>query len=247
MNAGEPVSAHRSVEWLVGRPDLFFAYLKDGMVMPEVIDEIRATGVPTCNFSCNNEHQFHLVEQVSPDFDFSLHSEKSAAEKFDRIGATPLWFPMAANPKDYHPYDVPQTIDVSFVGQCYALRPRHVLRLLMEGIEVQVFGPGWLLDSSREFVDAAESWLCRVLDANASGRLPHDALRRVVMARWLAVCRAAGRHGPWTVARFERSPITCLIGCTVQEKLRLYAVCGVRSAARWGLRSRDLLHQRGVI
>ena len=40
--------------------DLVFAYLMDGMVEPAAIDEIRAVGVPACNFSCNNIHQFHL-------------------------------------------------------------------------------------------------------------------------------------------------------------------------------------------
>ena len=36
--------------------DLFFAYFMDGMVDVDVIDAIRAKGVPTCNFSCNKEH-----------------------------------------------------------------------------------------------------------------------------------------------------------------------------------------------
>ena len=71
--------------------DLFFTYLMDGMVEPGVIDEIRKTGVPTCNFSCNNAHQFDLVDEISTHFDFNLHSEKDARTKFLEIGATPLW------------------------------------------------------------------------------------------------------------------------------------------------------------
>jgi spore maturation protein CgeB len=76
--------------------DLFFAYLMDGMVEPGVIDEIRKTGVPTCNFSCNNTHQFYLVGELSPHFDYNLHSEQDAREKFLEIGANPVWWPMAA-------------------------------------------------------------------------------------------------------------------------------------------------------
>jgi len=125
--------------------DLFFAYLKDDMVETAAIDEIRKTGVPTCNFSCNNTHQFDLVDELSPHFDYSLHSEKDAADKFRAIGANPVWFPMAANPKYYHPCDVSQTLDATFIGQKYARRPYYIWHLLENGINVHVYGPGWRL------------------------------------------------------------------------------------------------------
>jgi spore maturation protein CgeB len=125
--------------------DLFFAYLMDGMIEPGAIDEIRKLGVPTCNFSCNNTHQFDLVDELSPHFDYSLHSEKDSTAKFRAIGANPIWFPMAANPQYYHPYDVPRALDVTFVGQKYARRPYYIWHLLENGIDVQVYGPGWRL------------------------------------------------------------------------------------------------------
>lgn len=123
--------------------DLFFAYLKDEMVDPGVIDEIRQIGVPTCNFSCNNAHQFHIVQNISPHFDYNLHSEQNAREKFLKIGATPLWWPMASNPKYFKPREVPRTIDVSFVGANYALRAQYVAHLLENGIDVHAYGPRW--------------------------------------------------------------------------------------------------------
>jgi len=125
--------------------DLFFSYLRDGMVNVQVIDEIGKVGVPTCNFSCNNTHQFDLVDEISPHFDFNLHSEKDAARKFRKIGANPVWFPMAANPKYYRPLDIKRTIDVTFVGQKYARRPYYVWHLLENGIDVHVYGPNWRL------------------------------------------------------------------------------------------------------
>lgn len=125
--------------------DLFFAYLRDDMIELTVIDEIKRYGVPTCNFSCNNTHQFYLVEKLSPHFDFNLHCEKDADKKFRQIDATPIWFPMAANPKYYKILDVEKTIDVSFVGQKYAKRPNYIYYLLENDIDVQVYGPGWLL------------------------------------------------------------------------------------------------------
>ncbi|GIW09737.1 MAG: hypothetical protein KatS3mg061_0794 [Dehalococcoidia bacterium] len=128
--------------------DLFFAYLRDGMVLPEVIDAINQLGVPTCNFSCNNAHQFHLVQEISRHFTYSLHSERDCREKFLQVGARPIWFQMAANPRRYAPQPVPRTVPVSFVGMNYALRSEYILYLLEQGVEVHVYGPGWLPASS---------------------------------------------------------------------------------------------------
>jgi spore maturation protein CgeB len=123
--------------------DLFFTYLIDGMVDVGAIDEIRRAGVVTCNFSCNNAHQFYLVEEISPHFAYNLHSEKDARAKFLAIGANPLWWPMASNPKYFKPLDLPRTVAVSFVGMNYALRARYITHLLEHGLDVNVYGPGW--------------------------------------------------------------------------------------------------------
>jgi len=122
---------------------LFFSYLMDGMVETGVLDEIRKSGVPTCNFSCNNAHQFYLVDELSPHFDYNLHSEKDARDKFLAIGAKPFWWPMASNPKYFKPRDVPRTIAVSFVGANYALRARYIAYLLQNKVDLHAYGPGW--------------------------------------------------------------------------------------------------------
>ena len=123
--------------------DLFFSYFIDGMVDPEIISRIHKLGIPAVNFSCNNAHQFHLVEKISPYFDYSLHAERDANEKFIAIGANPIWFPMASNPNYFKPMDVSRTIESSFVGGNYANRAKYIHHLLSNGINVQVFGPGW--------------------------------------------------------------------------------------------------------
>lgn len=123
--------------------DLFFSYLTDGMVEPGAIDEIRRTGVPTCNFSCNNAHQFYLVEQISSHFDYSLHAERDARDKFLGVGANPLWWPMASNPKYFGPIHCRRTIEASFVGGSYALRSRYVESLLRSGVDAHAYGPNW--------------------------------------------------------------------------------------------------------
>lgn len=123
--------------------ELFFAYLMDGMVDPGAIDEIHKTSVPTCNFSCNNAHQFYLVDDLSSHFDYNLHSEKDAREKFAAIGANPVWWPMASNPKYFKPLNIPRTIPVSFVGANYALRARYIGHLLEKEVDVHAYGSGW--------------------------------------------------------------------------------------------------------
>jgi spore maturation protein CgeB len=128
--------------------DLFFSYLMDGMVNPGVIDKIRKMGVPTCNFSCNNIHQFYLIDELSPHFDYNLHSEKDVGEKFLKIGANPIWWPMASNPKYFKPVDEPHNIEASFVGGNYALRAKYVSFLLHNRIDVHAYGPGWASGSS---------------------------------------------------------------------------------------------------
>src|SRR6185312_5982454 len=123
--------------------DLFFACVVDGMLDPAVLAEIRRAGVIAVNFSCNNCHQFHLVREISKHFDYNLHSEGDVAPKFTAAGATPLWWPMASNPKYFRPYYVPRNIPVSFVGANYALRARYVSYLLEHGMDAQIFGPTW--------------------------------------------------------------------------------------------------------
>jgi len=124
--------------------DLVFAYLMDGMVDPAAIDEIRSSGVPTTNFSCNNAHQFDLVDELSPHFDISLHAEKDARAKFLAVGANPLWWPMASNPTYFKPVNIPRTVSASFVGANYALRARYIVHLLQNQVDTHVYGPGWL-------------------------------------------------------------------------------------------------------
>ena len=50
--------------------DLFFSYFYSASILPEVIDEIRALGIMTVNFYCNNIHQFDLVSEIAPHYDY---------------------------------------------------------------------------------------------------------------------------------------------------------------------------------
>ena len=126
--------------------DFFLSYFTDSDVDKDLICEIKKTGVPTANFSCNNTHQFYLTKNIAPFFDYNLHSEKSAKEKFKKIGANPVWFQMAANPKHYYPFETKKIHDVSFIGACYARRATYVGHLLENNINMHCYGPNWLIN-----------------------------------------------------------------------------------------------------
>ncbi len=127
-----------------GPYDFAFFYLMDGMCEPGVLEEIRKTGTPTANFSCNNVHQFYLVEPIIDCFDFNLYSEKAAGEKFSGRRSKAIWWPMASNPRYFHPVKTKFRHDVSFVGACYAGRLEEAHQLLLHGLPLKVFGPGWI-------------------------------------------------------------------------------------------------------
>jgi hypothetical protein len=123
--------------------DLFFGYFYSSVVYPETIDLIRASGVPTVNFSCNNVHQFDLVREIAPRFDVCVVPELAARADFEAVGAKPLRIQLAANPRVYRPFPEPRTYDVTFIGQRYADRAEYLSHLHEHGVAVRAWGAGW--------------------------------------------------------------------------------------------------------
>lgn len=123
--------------------DLFFSYYYSASVDPGVIDRIRGLGIPTVNFYCNSIHQFHLVEEIAPHFDYCMFPEREAEPKYLAVGANPVHIQMAANPRFYKPYPVPRDYAVTFVGQKYLNREEYVRYLFANGVDVRVWGAGW--------------------------------------------------------------------------------------------------------
>jgi len=124
--------------------DLFIAYVWDIHVLPDAIHQIRSLGVPTVLFYCNAAHQFHLVAKIAPSFDYCMVPEREALMKYRAVGANPIHIQMAADPEMYRPFDVPRLYEATFVGQMYFNRSDYVGYLIWHGVDVRVWGPGWL-------------------------------------------------------------------------------------------------------
>ncbi len=123
--------------------EFILTYYSSSHITPDAIDELRRLGPPVINFSCNNAHQFHLVSEISPHFDFCMVPEKQALEKYRSVGANPLHIQMAANPDFYRPYKTRLCYDATFVGQKYLNRNEYIHYLYNKGVSAKVWGPNW--------------------------------------------------------------------------------------------------------
>jgi spore maturation protein CgeB len=123
--------------------DLFFSYFYDACVMVEGLEQIRAMGIKTVNWYCNGSYQFHLVEEISPHYDWCLVPEKFRLKNYRAIGARPIYCQEGANPNMYKPQNVPVEFAVTFVGQAYGERPDYIKHLLDGGVDIRVWGYGW--------------------------------------------------------------------------------------------------------
>jgi spore maturation protein CgeB len=109
-------------------------------------------GIITVNWYCNASYQFHLVKDIAPAFDFSLVPEKFRLVDYKNIGANPIYFQEAANPKIYKPYNVAKSIDVSFAGSRYGDRTTLVNEISKNDININVYGNGWKQKSIKKII-----------------------------------------------------------------------------------------------
>jgi hypothetical protein len=117
--------------------------VSDSHLEEEAIAEVRERVAPIANFFCNNVHQFHLVRRNARHFTVCLVPEAAAMRDYERAGASPIFFPMAANPDVYRPLPRPRRYQATFAGQRYADRAGNLLALREAGVDAHVFGQGW--------------------------------------------------------------------------------------------------------
>lgn len=129
--------------------DLCFFYICDGFVDYDVLKRIQKCGVPIINYSCNNIHQFHLVQRISRVVDCNIYAELHAGPKFAAIGANAVQMQMGASPDVYRPIETAYLYEASFIGQRYADRGELMSSLISAGIDAHAFGPRWRNDVER--------------------------------------------------------------------------------------------------
>jgi glycosyltransferase involved in cell wall biosynthesis len=130
-----------------------FTYLSGELVTPETVRELSNLGAPMVNLSLNDKEGFvgrvregvaTGVRDICRYFDLCWTSTSDALEKYCVEEATPVYLPEGANPEIHRPYEEEEkAFDVSFVGQCYEIRPAVIAALRDAGIRVEAFGPGW--------------------------------------------------------------------------------------------------------
>lgn len=129
--------------------DLFLSYFYNSHFAPEGFDEIHRLGIPTVNFYCNSIHQFDLVAEIAASVNHSWHTEKNARASYLKAGARPVWVQMGADPDVYRPLaHVTREARACFVGQRYADRDRHLAALINEGVPLDTYGSGWIINNS---------------------------------------------------------------------------------------------------
>ena len=132
--------------------DVIFSYLSGEIVTPETMEQLRSLHIPMLNLALNDKEAFvgkirsgqaMGSKDICRFFDLCWTSTEDALEKYCVEGALPIYLPEGANPDIHRPYDLPKTIDVSFVGQCYGNRSGVVRQLMRKGIQIEAWGEGW--------------------------------------------------------------------------------------------------------
>ena len=127
--------------------DICFSYLQSHQIIPEVLKEIKRS-VYTINYT-TNFHQFDLFSEIGSMVDCNIYISKVAKDSFNSLGVKSYWMPFAANPEFYKPSGVKNNKAV-FIGSVYAPRPYLFWRVLQYGIDLQLYGTGWITANNIE-------------------------------------------------------------------------------------------------
>jgi spore maturation protein CgeB len=133
--------------------DLFYSYLSGRWVYPETIKRIGDMGIITVNISFDDKTQFWGYKEsgglsgnseIARYFDICITCQsKDDVGKYIFSGANPIFLPPAGNPNAFSYLNIDRTINISFIGQRYGVRPKLINHLRKNGIDVKTYGLGW--------------------------------------------------------------------------------------------------------
>ena len=128
--------------------DLFFAYLYPFQSDASLFDEVRARGVPTAYFFCDNLLYPEVAKTLAPRATINWVPERAAMPQFERAKAPAIYLPMAANPIHNHPVIVDEDLQVTFAGGKSPFRRAILGEAITLGLPVTIYGGGWRTDQS---------------------------------------------------------------------------------------------------
>ena len=80
--------------------------------------------------------------------------------------------------------------------------------------------------TDKEFVEAANLWLMKLLEANGKvGCYPASALEQVLAEWWYMVCNRAAGLGMWAWKAFRESSLSNVVGLTFFQKFKFFVKC----------------------
>lgn len=139
----------RTVEFLRAerqrRPvDLFLGYLFPEQVDPSAVSAIRAEGIPTVNFFCDNMREFTSVPAEFRNFDLHWVPESEARSMYANAGLPFVYAPMPMwiEPRLRHAPSA-ESGGIIFAGSRDDLRDDLLGEAVAAGLDVQIYGSGW--------------------------------------------------------------------------------------------------------
>lgn len=125
--------------------DIFLAYLFPNQVKADAVAEIRALGIPTVNFFCDNVREFRRVPTSFRGFDLHWVPEYKALPLYREANLPFLHAPMACWIDSRWRTPVEQeTLPPTFVGTRDTVRERLFAEAINSGLQVDLRGTGWL-------------------------------------------------------------------------------------------------------
>ncbi len=134
--------------------DWFFAYALGWDMTAEVLERIKEElGIPTVNISLDDKNWWDEIERgdptgglkhVVPRFDLGWTSARAVLSWYTAEGGQGVFLPEGVNTDWFRPLEeVPQDVEVGFVGSNFGYRSELVEQLRRAGVRLVVHGPRW--------------------------------------------------------------------------------------------------------
>ena len=123
---------------------LFLSSVFSNQLSRDAIKDIGNLGIPTVNVTWDDRFLAHRIKEIASAFDLYWVADPWALDTLQSYGANAYFLPSAANPHVFRPQNVDEDVDVSFCGQRYGTRNFYINHLFRHGIDVELFGVGWL-------------------------------------------------------------------------------------------------------